>query len=336
MSRLLLLLFLASTLLLGSPARASAPTPTLEAELVDAGRLRIRGRGFSQSKLEVRVEPFLGFPASSPCAPIALEETVTVRRGAFDVTLALAEGCSLACGEGRSSWRVRARIPDGEEVVGTDPLGCEPATPSAAEVRIRKLWRQWNPGRLLPPACDHQDPVRVLEADVDEAPGVETVLASRRLGVFLLGAGQPDRPLAWRELSCEQGDFVDEAAVPRLVELTTLRASGLSPVDLVLRTLRVNRCGALGSQALLDRRGRNLVTLLDVDVFKDWQCWDQPRVELRARVESPGPGRLRVTEEGSTQAVEEGDTLPPAVPFQAVRDYRLVGKAFVLTPDSPR
>jgi hypothetical protein len=203
---------------------------------------------------------------------------------------------------------------------------------SEAEVGIRKAWKQWHPGKLLPPACDHEDPVRLLQADVDESPGVETVLASRRFGLFVLGARQPAPPLAWTELSCEQGARVSEEEVPRLLELSTLRASGLSPVDLVLRTLHVEHCGAIGQLELLDRQGRTLTPLVRVDVFKYWQCWDLPLEESRASVESPSPGLLSVRVEGSTRKQMEGGELGPPEPFQSTSRYRLVGRRFVPVP----
>jgi hypothetical protein len=122
--------------------------------------------------------------------------------------------------------------------------------------------------------------------------------------------------------------------VARLVELTTLRASGLSPVDLVLHTLRSSRCGSIGYQEVLDRRGRTLVTLLEAEVFKHWQCWNLPQEDMRAPLESPAPGLLRVTEDGTTQAVGEGGELAPPVAFHRVREFRLVGRTF--SPAAPQ
>jgi len=328
-------LFVLSALVMGSAVQAAAPEPTLEVERVDDRHVRIQGRGFSQAKLELELTPERGGQAPSPCSPYALKQLVAARRGTFDVTLEADEGCLLACGADRHAWTVTARLPEGEAVVRTEPFGCEPWPLSEEEARIRKAWKQLHPGKLLPPACHHEDLVRVLQVDVDESPGVETVLASRRLGLFVLGAQQAAAPLAWKELHCE-GPHVSEEDVPRLVELTAMRASGLSPMDLVLHTRRLGHCGGIGYQQYMDRQARTLTSLVEVEVFKHWQCWNLPQEDLRANVESPSLGRLRVKVEGTRRVPLEGGELGPPVPFQSIQEYRLQGRKFVETPGTER
>src|SRR6266568_1334811 len=74
--------------------------------------------------------------------------------------------------------------------------GLARAAPKADnEAQLAKAWAELHPGEEAPPPCEHKDPVRSVTGKVDQAPGKEHVVASRRYGVVLLSAA--GHPLAW-------------------------------------------------------------------------------------------------------------------------------------------
>src|SRR5579872_2735798 len=95
------------------------------------------------------------------------------------------------------------------------------------------------------PACLGADPVRELVADL-EAGGPQTVLASLRYGVVLLSSSS-GAPLASLELGCSPP--ADGGS--QVMALAAARLTGLSPLDLVVRTLQTGHCGRLGQWLLL-------------------------------------------------------------------------------------
>ena len=133
------------------------------------------------------------------------------------------------------------------------------------EAQLEDARRAAHPGSSLPPRCAHPDPVRVLHADLDDAPGEETALASARLGVIVLSAD--GRPLAWRELGC--GEAHSTAALHTEVRaLAALPATGGAHAELAqhgpLRNARrvdaATRARSLArGAAARRRRGRPLL-----------------------------------------------------------------------------
>ncbi len=182
------------------------------------------------------------------------------------------------------------------------------------EARIQNAWKQLHPDKPLPVACAHPAPVSVLEVDVDETPGMETVLASLRYGVFLLPADKSAPPLASMELSCDDARYWDYPGSPsRIDTLKAVRASGLAPADVLLRHVFNTRCGNFGMLYLLRRRERILEPLFELNDFQERECGADPQVKERARLDVLAVGKLRVTIEGSSAEwlIEEARFAPP-------------------------
>jgi hypothetical protein len=311
------------SLLLAGPVHAGEPT--LEAELLDAGCLRIQGRGFAPSEVELSVKPLES--GSAPGCEPAHQERLRPRKGGFDITREL-EGCTLECGKGPYSWWVVARDASGTEVAWTELLGCYSGPPEEPEARMRKAWKQLHPGRLLPPVCLHEDPLQVLEADVDSTPGVETVMASRRYGVLLFAAGQPSRALAWQELHCGEWRYSPEEENPWAVGLQAVRASGLTASDLLVRVRHGGRCGGERLVRLLQRRGRTFQTLFERVESSLHQCGASAETRTAARLAFPKVGEIQVTWEDTVREPVEGGDFGPPQTTQGVETWRLVKGRF--------
>jgi hypothetical protein len=181
------------------------------------------------------------------------------------------------------------------------------ADPAAAQLEAG--WRALHPGRALPPACGHADPVRQIVADLDEEPGRETALASKRLGVVLFAAD--GRALAGMELGCGRGEEPGQD----VRELLAVRASGLGHADLVVRAREQGHCGRVSTWTLLGRRARELFSRLSVEEEADLQCGSSPRIQHTARIDVPAAGAVRVTvDEKTTTYRLRGDAFQPQQP----------------------
>jgi hypothetical protein len=129
--------------------------------------------------------------------------------------------------------------------------------------------------------------ILMILADVDGAPGVETVRGTAGEVVIYATDG---KKLASREIAGE------------LIELKTVRASG-SGEDLVLRTVQRGRCGSITTWELVKRRGAVLETQLRLDESVDRMCGDSPRMRYQARIDVPEPGQVRAVYSGTYNAV---------------------------------
>lgn len=117
--------------------------------------------------------------------------------------------------------------------------------------RLRWFWQAKHNGLHLP-ACDHFDPVAVLDADVDPAPGNEHVIGNRRFGVMmfdaegtLLGHMEP--------IGCAESSRHDQS-----LSLTVERR-------LVVRWRNMLDDGEHLAARIVERTGDELVTVLDLD-----------------------------------------------------------------------
>lgn len=127
----------------------------------------------------------------------------------------------------------------------------------------------------------------MILADIDAAPGVETVRATGREVVIHATDG---RALASRAIDGE------------LVALETIR-TGAGGDDLVLRTVQRGRCGTITTWELVRRRGAVLETQLRLDESVDRMCGDSPRMRYHARIDVPEPGQIRAVYSGTYNAV---------------------------------
>src|SRR5258706_13648870 len=155
---------------------------------------------------------------------------------------------------------------------------------SAAQ--LEAAWRAFHPGETAPLACDGEDPVRFVDAELDAAPGRERALASLRWGVALVGAD--GKALAWHALGGCGGEARAGSQVTS-VEAVRVR----DRLDLVVRTHQVGHCGSVDDWGFFVRRGATLEPLLSVDEARDLKCGNLPQGRSRARIEL-SPGRVRV------------------------------------------
>jgi len=204
--------------------------------------------------------------------------------------------------------------------------GLARAAPKADnEAQLAKAWAELHPGEEAPPPCEHKDPVRSVTGKVDQAPGKEHVVASRRYGVVLLSAA--GHPLAWAAIGCGDIRYADERQYPAVEEIRLLRASGLAPNDILLRTSDLGHCGAGGEYVLLRREGKQLLPLAQIPAFLDVMCGGNPGEKWNVRIEVPSIGVLRATTDGSFRK-GNFDSPSPWEPIHRIAIYRLVGNKF--------
>lgn len=195
--------------------------------------------------------------------------------------------------------------------------------------KIESAWKRLHANQEVPAPCRQADPVRVLVADVDASPGRETVLASRRWGVVMLDSA--GAPLASWPLACGSWPELSDRVL-----LSSVRASGLSPTDLLVRTRVTGHCGTFHNWTLLRRVGRELATIFETDERRQRSCGMSPREEARARIEVVRLGWIRVTAEGTiAPALGGGDYGTPRW-FRGVSDWHLRDGRFVEDHEAAR
>lgn len=196
------------------------------------------------------------------------------------------------------------------------------AAPSA-EARLAAAWLALHPRKPQPPACPHPDPVRETMADFDATvPGLETALASLRFGVVLLSA--KGQPLASLALECGAANQANTKLHSEVIELRPLRASGLSPQDLLLRSRQLGRCGSLGWWQLFRLHGAALETLLSTEEDVERSCGSAPYEKWTAQISVPAVGSIRAVVDGIIRQPREDGSYGPAEPLHKSTLYRLL------------
>jgi hypothetical protein len=151
------------------------------------------------------------------------------------------------------------------------------------ERRLARVWRAAHPDAPWPRCPGQRDRLAVLRADIDDAPGVERVLADKRFGVAMFAA---DATL----LAYEGSDAPSCSRWPDIDDLpdTNVHLSARALVrgehrTLIVRGRNIGHCGELAWSTAFERRGAHLETILELDEGGERGCGGG---DVRTRVTS--------------------------------------------------
>jgi len=162
------------------------------------------------------------------------------------------------------------------------------------EATLARYWRIKNPCEPLP-VCLDPHPIVKLAADVDETPGIERMLGSKRFGVAMVSAGGD--LLGFYEAACSNRADDDH------LKLSVRNFTGGPRPQLVIRERTSAHCGEFNDLTVVRRIGDELEPILEIDEGGTRGCnvWQG---EWHARI-TVRPGAVDVISTGWHQSSSE-------------------------------
>ena len=169
------------------------------------------------------------------------------------------------------------------------------ASETAETQRLRWFWQAKHNGLHLP-ACDHFDPLAVLDADVDATPGHEHVIGNRQFGVMMFDA-QGTLLAHMDPVGCADASSEDQS----------LSLSVASIGRLAIHTRTMHADGEHLAASITERKDDELQKLLDLDTGGDRTGWEvDARIVMGSdSLEVIYHGRLRTSPERAWETVDE-------------------------------
>jgi hypothetical protein len=181
-----------------------------------------------------------------------------------------------------------------------DERSCTPPDVSAFTGDERVLADAWAARHRCwgVPRC-FLDPIVTLQADLDDTPGVERVIADQRFGVALLSA---------RGEVLATADFNHGCPEPALRLSLGHYLPGRHP-QLVVDARVPAGCGTADERMVVERDGDELAARLDAQLGGRVGCaWT--RYDVDARVSVPRPGTVVIDYAGAAGDIRSGAWLP--------------------------